>query len=296
MDAPGRNYGQPVAQTTRKIFHGRSREGLCPSLLQINHATLFKNPLPLVPGFGSSRLVPSFHSAPFTGPAPGRTGPSGFPRAATVFRGRPHGASCPGRPRMDFLSIRPLDSRSAWRWAKGSRSRKRRRVLPERLVGGTGMSRQARRGRMPLRAVATAQAMEGERLCRRQKSAPGMPSRVRQSARVAPRKAWGRSARDRMPLARHRACCAKNKGTGRVAGRVGKRGSRPISRVLSRTIIHLGLPSPAASSDLPESAAGRGMAFLFGLAPGGVYLAAACYHLRGALLPHHFTLTGSLDE
>ena len=31
---------------------------------------------------------------------------------------------------------------------------------------------------------------------------------------------------------------------------------------------------------------------LFGLAPGGVYLAATCYHLRGALLPHHFTLTG----
>ena len=30
---------------------------------------------------------------------------------------------------------------------------------------------------------------------------------------------------------------------------------------------------------------------LFGLAPGGVYLAATCYHLRGALLPHLFTLT-----
>ena len=74
--------------------------------------------------------------------------------------------------------------------------------------------------------------------------------------------------------------------------RPGKSGSRPISRVLSRTIIHLGLPSPAASSDLPESATGRGIAFLFGLAPGGVYLAAACCHLRGALLPHHFTLTG----
>ena len=68
-------------------------------------------------------------------------------------------------------------------------------------------------------------------------------------------------------------------------------GSRPVSRVLSWAIIHLGLPSPAASSDLPESAAGHGIAFLFGLAPGGVYQAAACYHLRGALLPHHFTLT-----
>ncbi len=69
------------------------------------------------------------------------------------------------------------------------------------------------------------------------------------------------------------------------------RRSQPISRVLSRTIIHLGLPSPAASSNLPESAAGHGIAFLFGLAPGGVYHAAACCHLRGALLPHHFTLT-----
>ena len=31
---------------------------------------------------------------------------------------------------------------------------------------------------------------------------------------------------------------------------------------------------------------------LFGLAPGGVYRAADCYQLRGALLPHLFTLTG----
>ncbi len=30
---------------------------------------------------------------------------------------------------------------------------------------------------------------------------------------------------------------------------------------------------------------------LFGLAPGGVYHAAECYHRRGALLPHPFTLT-----
>ena len=32
-------------------------------------------------------------------------------------------------------------------------------------------------------------------------------------------------------------------------------------------------------------------AFLFGLAPGGVYRAAECCHRRGALLPHLFTLT-----
>ena len=33
------------------------------------------------------------------------------------------------------------------------------------------------------------------------------------------------------------------------------------------------------------------MRSLFGLAPGGVYLATTCYHVRGALLPHPFTLT-----
>ena len=35
---------------------------------------------------------------------------------------------------------------------------------------------------------------------------------------------------------------------------------------------------------------------LFGLAPGGVYLATNCYQLRGALLPHHFTLTQPLTK
>jgi len=71
-----------------------------------------------------------------------------------------------------------------------------------------------------------------------------------------------------------------------------------ISRVLSRAIIHLGRPSPAASSNLPGSPLGTGGAAvrprtpLFGLAPGGVYRAADCYQPRGALLPHLFTLTG----
>ena len=48
-------------------------------------------------------------------------------------------------------------------------------------------------------------------------------------------------------------------------------GSRPVSRVLSRTIIHLGYTSPCISSDLPGSRAGHASAPLFGLAPGGVY-------------------------
>ena len=69
-----------------------------------------------------------------------------------------------------------------------------------------------------------------------------------------------------------------------------------ISRVLSGAIIHLGQPSPTASSNLPGSplgtGGGRSPASLFGLAPGGVYRAASCYQSRGALLPHLFTLTG----
>ena len=66
-----------------------------------------------------------------------------------------------------------------------------------------------------------------------------------------------------------------------------------VSRVLSWTVIHLGPVSPQASSNLPESSAGRTNGFLFGLAPSGVYLATDCYQPRGALLPHPFTLTGS---
>ncbi len=45
------------------------------------------------------------------------------------------------------------------------------------------------------------------------------------------------------------------------------------------------------SSGLPGSNAGRVNGSLFGLAPGGVYLATLCCHARGALLPHPFTLT-----
>ncbi len=72
--------------------------------------------------------------------------------------------------------------------------------------------------------------------------------------------------------------------------------SQPISRVLSWTIIHLRCTSPYTSSNLPESSAGRTsysmvIGFLFGLAPSGVYHATSCYQLRGALLPHPFTLT-----
>ena len=67
--------------------------------------------------------------------------------------------------------------------------------------------------------------------------------------------------------------------------------SQPVSRVLSRTVIHLGLTSLSASSNLPESSASNTLGFLFGLAPNGVYRATNCYQSRGALLPHPFTLT-----
>ena len=44
-----------------------------------------------------------------------------------------------------------------------------------------------------------------------------------------------------------------------------------ISRILSRTVIHLGSMSPCSSSDLPGSIAGHDKGSLFGLASGGVY-------------------------
>ena len=72
--------------------------------------------------------------------------------------------------------------------------------------------------------------------------------------------------------------------------------SQPISRVLSRTIIHLWLTSPQAFSGLPEPNASSIDGFLFGLAPSGVYTATNCYQSRGALLPHLFTLTDPCDS
>src|SRR6056297_2966600 len=79
-------------------------------------------------------------------------------------------------------------------------------------------------------------------------------------------------------------------------GKGRKRRSRPVSRVLSRTVIHLGRLSPAASSGLPGCSAGRAIASLFGLASSGVCRAADGYPRRGALLPHLFTLTAGRDR
>ena len=64
--------------------------------------------------------------------------------------------------------------------------------------------------------------------------------------------------------------------------------SRPVSRVLSWTVIPLGASSPIRSSNLPGGAAGRSMASLFGLAPGGVCRAGPLPDSRCALTaPFH---------
>ena len=69
-----------------------------------------------------------------------------------------------------------------------------------------------------------------------------------------------------------------------------------LEKSATPTAIHLGCSSPNTSSSLPESRADHAIGFLFGLAPSGVYLATQCYHARGALLPHPFTLTGCTNR
>lgn len=64
--------------------------------------------------------------------------------------------------------------------------------------------------------------------------------------------------------------------------------SRPISRVLSWTVIPLGASSPIRSSNLPGPDAGRAMRSLFGLAPSGVCHAGPLPDSRCALAaPFH---------
>ena len=75
---------------------------------------------------------------------------------------------------------------------------------------------------------------------------------------------------------------------GRARTGKGKWRSRPISRVLSWTVIPLGAPSPIRSSSLPGSVAGHDIASLFGLAPGGVCRAGLLPDSRCALTaPFH---------
>ena len=73
------------------------------------------------------------------------------------------------------------------------------------------------------------------------------------------------------------------------AGAFSRKKSRPVSRVLSGTVIPLGRTSPSGSSDLPGNDAGRAIVPLFDLAPGGVCRAARrCPRARCALTaPFH---------
>ncbi len=72
-----------------------------------------------------------------------------------------------------------------------------------------------------------------------------------------------------------------------------KKRSQPISRVLSRAIIHLDTCRHASQATYPGTARTTHYVPLFDLAPSGVYQAASGCPLRGALLPHHFTLTNA---
>jgi hypothetical protein len=75
-----------------------------------------------------------------------------------------------------------------------------------------------------------------------------------------------------------------------VAEYGGEKRSGPISRILSWGIIYLGLALRPGSSDLPGAAPGRRIGSLFGLAPGGVFLAELSLTRRCALTApfHHF--------
>jgi hypothetical protein len=91
-----------------------------------------------------------------------------------------------------------------------------------------------------------------------------------------------------------------------------RRTSRRISRVLCSVLahrvaaIHLGLPLPTGSSDLPAGSGGPpsiacanrlvSQSILLDLAPGGVYLAAPVTRNAGGLLHRRFTLTESCDS
>jgi hypothetical protein len=91
-----------------------------------------------------------------------------------------------------------------------------------------------------------------------------------------------------------------------------RRTSRRVSRVLCSVLahrvaaIHLDLPLPAGSSDLPAGSGGPpsiacanrlvSQSILLDLAPGGVYLAAPVTRNAGGLLHRRFTLTESCDS
>jgi hypothetical protein len=102
----------------------------------------------------------------------------------------------------------------------------------------------------------------------------------------AARFSWG--------LWKHYRKCSKH-GASALLAPVEDKKSRPVSRVLSWTVIPLGLTSPSGSSNLPGSSAGHANAPLFGLAPSGVcHATRRCPRARCALTapfhPYHACL------
>ena len=67
--------------------------------------------------------------------------------------------------------------------------------------------------------------------------------------------------------------------------------SQPVSRVLSRIIIHLDRKSPSGLKQPTRKQRGPRHCFPIWSCSGWGLPRRPCYHARGALLPHHFTLT-----
>jgi hypothetical protein len=67
--------------------------------------------------------------------------------------------------------------------------------------------------------------------------------------------------------------------------------SQPVSRVLSRIIIHLDWKSPSSLKQPTRKRRGQRHSFPIWSCSGWGLPCRHCYQQRGALLPHHFTLT-----
>ena len=67
--------------------------------------------------------------------------------------------------------------------------------------------------------------------------------------------------------------------------------SQPVSRVLSGIIIHLDWKSPSSLKQPTRKRRGPRHSFPIWSCSGWGLPCRSCYHARGALLPHHFTLT-----
>ena len=104
-------------------------------------------------------------------------------------------------------------------------------------------------------------------------------------SRACPAEAWAgaATAAERVPLCKKRERAQGGRSSARTIPQRVKKRSRPLSRVLSWTVIPLGPASPQGSGN-PERR-GQRHTPLFGLAPGGVCRAVRRWPRRGAL-PH----------